>query len=93
MTKKISGIILTIVLAVVIFFLNRPMGETPAMGMFLSPTHGFWKSTALKQSRNTTIELKCLKGVATIVYDELGVPHIFAEIGRASCRERVSSPV
>jgi penicillin amidase len=79
MTKKISGIILTIVLAVVIFFLNRPMGETPALGMFLSPTHGFWKSTALKQSRNTTIELKCLKGVATIVYDELGVPHIFAD--------------
>lgn len=79
MTKRIGGIILTIVLTVIIFLLNRPMGETPALGAFLSPSHGFWKSTALKESRNTSIELTCIKGTATIVYDELGVPHIFAD--------------
>lgn len=79
MAKKISGIVLAILLVVAIFFLNRPSGETPALGYFLSPTHGFWKSTSLSGCKNTTLEIPCINGVATIVYDELGVPHIFAD--------------
>ena len=47
--------------------------------MFLSPTHGFWKSTAIKELRNTSVEIKCINGNATVVYDEIGVPHIFAD--------------
>jgi len=78
MAKKISGLLLTIALAACIFFLNKPLGSTPALGMFLSPTHGFWKSTSIKEPRSTSIEIKCLKGNATVVYDEIGVPHIFA---------------
>lgn len=79
MAKKISGLVIAILLIAGIFFLNRPMGDIPALGMFLSPTHGFWKSTFVKENRNASIEIKCIKGNATIVYDEIGVPHIFAE--------------
>ncbi len=79
MFKKITGILLSVLLIILIYFLNRPLGSTPALGSFLSPTHGFWKTSALKQSRNTSIEIKCLKGMATVVYDEMGIPHIFAD--------------
>jgi len=79
MAKKITGLFLFIATGVLIYFLNRPIGSTPALGRFLSPTHGFWKSTVNKESRNTTLTIECLQGTATVVYDEIGVPHIFAD--------------
>ena len=79
MAKKITGILLTILLAVCIFFLNKPAGDKPAIGKFLSPTHGFWKSTSVKDNRNSSVEIQCIKGNATVVYDEIGIPHIFAD--------------
>lgn len=79
MAKKISGLLLTILLAIGIFFLNKPIGDLPALGKFFSPTHGFWKSTVIKENRNTTVEIECIKGKATIVYDEQCIPHIFAD--------------
>lgn len=79
MAKKIGGLIIAIILGVIIYFLDNPLGSTPALGKFLSPTHGFWKSTVNKELRNTSITVECLNGTATIVYDELSVPHIFAD--------------
>lgn len=79
MAKKISGIVLAILLSVGIYFLNKPLGDIPALGMFLSPTHGFWKSTSVKEIRNASFEIKCIKGNATVVYDEMAIPHIFAD--------------
>lgn len=79
MTKNTLGILLAIVLAFGIYFLNRPLGSTPAIGKFLSPTHGFWKNAGIKSNQNTTIEIECINGKATVVYDEIGVPHIFAD--------------
>lgn len=83
MVKKITGLGITIILIVLIYFLNKPIhmgnSDIPALGMFLSPTHGFWKSTSNTGIRNQTLEFKCVKGNATVVYDEIGVPHIFAD--------------
>lgn len=79
MIRNIGGIFLTILLVAVVYFLNRPMADKPALGKFFSPTHGFWKSTVNKENKNTSFTLKCLKGNATIVYDEMCVPHIFAD--------------
>jgi penicillin amidase len=79
MAKKITGVLLAVLLVVLVYFLNKPLGDTPALGSFLSPTHGFWKSAAAKENRNTSIEIKGPKGMATIVYDEIGIPHIFAD--------------
>jgi len=79
MAKKITGVLLAVLLVVLVYFLNKPIGDIPALGSFLSPTHGFWKSTSVQQDKNTSIEIKCLKGTATVVYDEIGIPHIFAD--------------
>ncbi|MFM2282822.1 MAG: hypothetical protein RL222_326, partial [Bacteroidota bacterium] len=62
-----------------VFFLNKPIGSIPALGMFLSPSHGFWKNTAHQDMRSATLEIQCPQGKATVVYDEIGVPHIFAD--------------
>ena len=79
MAKKITGVLLAVLLVVLVYFLNKPIGDIPALGSFLSPTHGFWKSTSVQQDKNTSIEIKCPKGTATVVYDEIGIPHIFAD--------------
>ncbi|MDB5225897.1 MAG: penicillin acylase family protein, partial [Bacteroidota bacterium] len=79
MAKKVTGVLLAILLIVLIYFLNKPSADAPAFGLFLSPTHGFWKSTANHETRNKSIEINCLKAKATVVYDELGIPHIFAD--------------
>ena len=79
MVKKISGLLIALLVVVGIFFLNKPLGDTPALGLFLSPTHGFWKSAQAKENRSLSVEIECLKGKATIVYDEIGIPHIFAD--------------
>jgi penicillin amidase len=79
MAKKITGILLAVLIVVLVYFLNKPIGDTPALGSFLSPTHGFWKSASVQQDKSTSIEIKCPKGTATVVYDEIGIPHIFAD--------------
>jgi penicillin amidase len=57
-----------------------PLGTTPALGYFLSPTQGFWKNIEVNDNVAHTLVIKGKSGKAiTIVYDERGVPHIFAE--------------
>lgn len=79
MAKRIIGAVLALLLILIIYFLNKSTSDKPAIGMFLSPTHGFWKSTSNIGTYNESIEIECINGKATVVYDELGVPHIFAD--------------
>lgn len=79
MTRNTAGILLSLATAVLVFYLGRPLGSTPAPGMFFSPTHGFWKNADQPEYVNTVIELDALTSQATIVYDSLGIPHIFAD--------------
>jgi penicillin amidase len=79
MAKKIVGALLAVLLVVLIFFLNKPSGDAPALGLFLSPTHGFWKSSLHGETRSRQVEIECPNGMATVVYDEYAIPHIFAD--------------
>lgn len=71
------GIILSIVLIIV---LNKPLGKAPALGPFLSPSNGFL------QNRESQLDLSdrklpdgLLSDSATVVFDSLLIPHIYAE--------------
>lgn len=79
MTRNVAGILLSLAIAALIFFLGRPLGALPAIGAFFSPTHGFWNSATQPEYDNRVIELEAINGKATIVYDSLGIPHIFAD--------------
>lgn len=80
MVRRIFGIILFIIVAVIIYFLNKPIGSTPPLGKFLSPTHGFWQNTNVDDRVNFSYEIDCPSGnVATVVVDSVDIPHIFAD--------------
>lgn len=71
------GIILT---AGLVFALDRKWGAVPPLGKFLSPQQGFWQNAeAGDADRNESIQVKGLKGKATVYLDERLVPHVFAD--------------
>ncbi|TAE48061.1 MAG: penicillin acylase family protein [Bacteroidetes bacterium] len=69
--------------AFVLYILSRPltMLKVPfPLGSFLSPNEGFWQNAeAANSDQNETLNLPGLKGEVQVVYDERGVPHIFAK--------------
>ncbi len=71
-------------LAVTIFLcyaLNRNWGSIPAFGSFLSPFTGFWvngETPLAEASSESALQIPGLLDEVTVEYDELGIPHIFA---------------
>lgn len=78
MTKNLIGLLIIAVSFILIFLLGRPLGSTPALGFFLSPSHGFWRSIDADPKTNYEITLQGPKDEVSIIIDERGVPHIFA---------------
>jgi penicillin amidase len=79
MTKKFLGIIILLLTTLIIYFLSKPIGDKPAIGALLSPTHGFWKNIEKAKTKSYSITLKGKNSEITIAYDENGIPHIFAD--------------
>jgi penicillin G amidase len=72
-------------LAVTVFLcyaLNRSWGPAPAFGAFLNPFTGFWvngeKPALGAEVSESSLEIPGLQDEVSIRYDELGIPHIFA---------------
>ncbi|MEM6735067.1 MAG: penicillin acylase family protein, partial [Bacteroidota bacterium] len=52
----------------------------PPLGKFLDPFHGFWQNAESDSIPfDINISLPNLKDSVTVHYDELGIPHIFAQ--------------
>lgn len=80
MAKNIIAFVLILLTIVLIYFLNKPIGDAPAVGQFLSPTHGFWQNALSDDKVGYSFELDCPSGnTATVVIDSFNIPHIFAE--------------
>ena len=68
----------TITIILIIAF-NMRWGNTPALGEFLSPQHGFWQNAEpLDKDFNQDLQVAGLKDPAEIYLDDRLVPHIFA---------------
>ncbi|MBB6005320.1 penicillin acylase family protein [Arcicella rosea] len=77
-SKAIVSLAFTIALC---YALNRGWGTAPAFGRFLSPFTGFWVNAEKPLSDKPvqgSLQLAGLQDEVTIEYDELGIPHIFA---------------
>lgn len=64
-----------------LYALNRPWGPVPILGSFLSPFTGFWQngeSLLSLEPADVELSLDSLREEVTIHYDDVGVPHIFA---------------
>lgn len=65
-----------------VYALSRPWGPVPALGPFISPFTGFWQNgeiPLLSRVNDPDFALDSLRGKVTIRFDDVGVPHIFAE--------------
>lgn len=78
--KRIVGTVLFALLILLLYALSTPIGNAPAMGKFLSPSHGFWKNADNRKDAREVLTIKAPSGnKVTVVYDEYRVPHIFAD--------------
>ncbi|MEJ1241556.1 penicillin acylase family protein [Chryseolinea sp. T2] len=79
--KLLASLFLTIIL---VFILDNRwviMGNpVPPLGRFLSPFQGFWYNLESDDDATgpTLVSFNAVKDSITVVYDTLGVPHIFA---------------
>lgn len=63
-----------------IFLLNQRMGSVPPVGKFLDPFSGFWQNAETTTSTGEEdLSIPGLKESAIVVFDDRGVPHIFAQ--------------
>ena len=77
--KSIFPLILAILVTV---GLGRSWGTIPPFGKLLSPFHGFWVNAEKSSSEEVSEELLKIPGLqkpVKVVYDEMAIPHIFAE--------------
>lgn len=79
MTRRLSGIILLIISIGLVIILSVNIGSTPSIGNLLSPSHGLWSNIETHPDAQKKIEIDAINGIATVVYDENHIPHIFAD--------------
>ena len=76
---KISlSLLITIIL---VYALNRGWNlgsPIPPIGKFLDPFHGFWQNATDQGTANKASSIPGLTDKVTIVYDSIGIPHVFA---------------
>ena len=63
----------------VTFYLNQKHGNTPAIGKFLDPFHGFLALVGSDIHQEKEIKIPQVKDNVKIIIDKNHVPHIFAE--------------
>ncbi|WP_077922111.1 penicillin acylase family protein [Spirosoma sp. 209] len=72
-------VILTVLL---VYALNRPWGVVPAFGPLLSPFVGFWQNAETTEAADEELILKGTRAPVTVVFDDLAIPHVFAQNDR-----------
>ncbi len=74
--KAVSVLALSIAL---VWALNRSWGSVPAFGPLLSPFVGFWQNAESVNNADEEVHLKGTKAPVTVLFDELAIPHVFAQ--------------
>ena len=72
----IVSLIITIAL---IYLLNSRIGSTPPIGKLLDPFQGIWQTALIPDIPvEESLDIPGLQQEVTVVYNDRGVPHIFA---------------
>ncbi|MEZ4755635.1 MAG: penicillin acylase family protein [Flavobacteriales bacterium] len=80
----LTASVLAVLLAALLWALGtrHVIGDKPVppLGRFFSPQEGFWcNATALAQQRPAELLLRGLSAPVQVVWDDVGVPHLFAQ--------------
>jgi penicillin amidase len=78
---RVVPFIISLILAVgLIYVLNTKMGQIPALGSLLSPSHGLWRNAeAADADFGLALSSSNLKDEVQVMLDDRLVPHIFAK--------------
>ncbi len=77
---KIIKFLLTLVITIgLIYTLNTKFGSVPPLGKFLDPVNGFWANASTNPTIQEKLQIPGLQKPVQVNYDELLIPHIFAE--------------
>ena len=81
--SKLSAVLIFIVSLVVtitlIYLLNTRIGSTPPIGKLLDPFQGIWQTALIPDIPvEESLDIPGLQQEVTVVYNDRGVPHIFA---------------
>ena len=78
--RIVWGILLMIITAGLVYLLDNPIGDTPAIGKLVDPVSGFWANAEpVNKDFNADLKLPTLKHPAEVWIDERLVPHIHAD--------------
>jgi penicillin G amidase len=77
---RVFPFVISLIIAVgLIYVLNTKMGQVPALGPLLSPSHGLWKNAeAADANFDLALSSSHLKDEVQVMLDDRLVPHIFA---------------
>nr|WP_299345169.1 penicillin acylase family protein [Allomuricauda sp.] len=78
--RYLSLLIWSIITIALCYFLNNPIGQLPAIGKIVSPSHGFWRllEGEIPELPEEVIN-ENLKDEVKVVWDENLIPHIYAQ--------------
>ena len=76
---KFRYLILPIATTLLIWVLNTRMGSLPPIGKFLDPFHGYLSLVGSDNLNRLQLDVNGLQMPVTIQFDEMRIPHIFAE--------------
>ncbi len=80
MKLRIKFIATALFTLVIIVILNMRLGQLPPLGKFLDPVNGIWQNALIRDiPKDADIKLDKITAEVTIVFNERGVPHIFAQ--------------
>ncbi len=74
--KAVIGVLFSLLL---VFLGNNRIGQLPPIVKFIDPFHGFWQNTANTQKADNSFAVEGLRQSSSVIVDERGVPHVFAE--------------
>ena len=77
--RALTAISASIVLALCLYVGAKPLGPVPAIGPLLDPANGIWNVAANADlPRRSSAQIPGLSAQVRVIYDDRGVPHIFA---------------
>ena len=80
MSNKISLIFTIGVLVLLIYLYSIPISSLPPIGAFFHPNQGFWANAeTVNKEGDLNLSLDGLTEPVDVLFDERGVPHIFAQ--------------
>ncbi len=79
MKKGHKLLVTTILLLSIILLFNTRFGNIPPLGKFFNPFTGIWQNALISDiPKGETIHLQGLRDEVNVVFNQRGVPHIFA---------------